>query len=81
MAEIELAPLKSALQEMKGRSALLPALHQAQKLYGYLPEPVAALVASSLGVPLAEVYGVIDFYSLFYKEPVGKNIVHTVYLC
>ncbi|MGB5845294.1 MAG: NADH-quinone oxidoreductase subunit NuoF [Anaerolineales bacterium] len=75
MAEIELAPLKSALQEMKGRSALLPALHQAQKLYGYLPEPVAALVASSLGVPLAEVYGVIDFYSLFYKEPVGKNIV------
>jgi len=48
MSELELATLKSALQEMEGRSALLPALHTAQKLYGYLPEPVAALVADSL---------------------------------
>ena len=68
MSEIDLAPLKSALQEMEGRSALLPALHQAQKLYGYLPEPVAALVASSLDVPLADIYGVIDFYTMLYKE-------------
>ena len=75
MAEIELAPLLSALKEMKGRSALLPALHQAQKLYGYLPEPVAAQVANSLDIPLADVYGVIDFYSMLNKEPVGKTIV------
>ena len=75
MSEFELAPLKSALEEMKGRSALLPALHAAQRIYGYLPEPVAALVADSLGVPLAEVYGVIDFYTMFYKEPVGEMIV------
>ncbi len=75
MSELELAPLKSALQEMEGRSALLPALHTAQKLYGYLPEPVSALVADSLGVPLADVYGVIDFYTMLYKEPVGELIV------
>jgi NADH-quinone oxidoreductase subunit F len=75
MSEFELAPLKSALEEMKGRSALLRALHTAQRIYGYLPEPVAALVADSLGVPLADVYGVIDFYTMFYKEPVGETIV------
>jgi NADH-quinone oxidoreductase subunit F len=75
MTEFELAPLKSALEEMKGRSALLPALHAAQNLYGYVPEPVAALVANSLGVPLADVYGVIDFYTMLYKEPVGEVIV------
>ena len=75
MTEFELAPLKSALEEMKGRSALLPALHAAQNLYGYVPEPVAALVADSLGVPLADVYGVIDFYTMLYKEPVGEVIV------
>ena len=75
MSEFELAPLKSALEEMKGRSALLPALHTAQRIYSYLPEPVAALVADSLGVPLADVYGVIDFYTMFYKEPVGETIV------
>jgi NADH-quinone oxidoreductase subunit F len=75
MAEFELAPLKSALKEMEGRSALLPALHLAQELYGYLPEPVAAEVARKLGVPLADVYGVIDFYSMLYKEPVGDTVV------
>ena len=75
MSEFELTPLKSALEEMKGRSALLPALHVAQNLYGYLPEPVTALVANSLGVPLADVYGVIEFYTMLYKEPVGEVIV------
>ena len=75
MAEFELAPLKSALKEMEGRSALLPVLHLAQELYGYLPEPVAAEVARKLGVPLADVYGVIDFYSMLYKEPVGETVI------
>ena len=75
MSEFELTPLKSALEEMKGRSALLPALHAAQNLYGYLPEPVTALVADRLGVPLADVYGVIDFYTMLYLEPVGEVIV------
>lgn len=75
MVEIDLTPLKSALKEMEGRSALLPALHLAQDIYGYLPEPVAAEVAGQLGVPLAEVFGVIDFYTMFYKKPVGETIV------
>jgi NADH-quinone oxidoreductase subunit F len=75
MAEFELSPLKNAMKGMADRSALLPALHQAQKLYGYLPEPVAGEVARALGVPLADVYGVIDFYSMLYKEPVGETII------
>ncbi len=75
IVELELAPLKSALKEMDGRSALLPALYLAQEIYGYLPEPVVVEVAGKLGVPLAEVYGVIDFYKMFYKEPVGETII------
>jgi NADH-quinone oxidoreductase subunit F len=75
MTDFDLAPLRSALQGMEDRSALLPSLHQAQKIYGYLPEPVAGEVANTLGVPLADVYGVIDFYSMFYKDPVGKTII------
>ena len=58
-----------------GPSALLPALHAAQEWYGYLSEPVAAEVGRRLDVPLADVYGVIDFYSMLYKEPVGEQIV------
>ncbi len=77
MSEIDLAPLKPAIQPYitLGRSGLLPALYAAQKLYGWLPEEAAAEVAKSLRVPLADVHGVIEFYSLFYNEPVGKRII------
>jgi NADH-quinone oxidoreductase subunit F len=77
MSEIDLAPLIPAIQSYVplGRAGLLPVLHAAQKIYGWLPEPVAAEVARSLRVPLADVHGVIEFYSLFYNEPVGKRII------
>ena len=77
MSEIDLAPLKPAIEKYisLGRSGLLPALHEAQKLYGWLPQEVASQIAQSLRVPLADVYGVIEFYSMFYNEPVGKKII------
>ena len=77
MPEFDLAPLQAALLELapSGRTALLPALHAAQSIYGYLPEPAVVEIGHALGVPLADVYGVIDFYAMFYKEPVGKTIV------
>lgn len=77
MSDFDLAPLQPVLAEFttQGRTALLPALHAAQKLYGHLPEPVAAEVGRALGVPLADVYGVIDFYSMFYSHPTGKTMV------
>jgi NADH-quinone oxidoreductase subunit F len=72
-----LATLVPAIQPYisMGRSGLLPALHTAQKLYGWISEPVAEQISRSLGVPLADVHGVIEFYSLFYNEPVGKRII------
>ena len=77
MSDIDLAPLDAILAEFapQGRTALLPALHATQSYYGYLPEPVAARVGQMLGVPLADVYGVIDFYSMFYRQPVGKTVI------
>jgi NADH-quinone oxidoreductase subunit F len=77
MSEIDLLPLEKTLQPYisLGRSGLLPALYAAQRHYGWLPEDVAAEVASLLKVPLADVHGVIEFYSLFYNEPVGKRMI------
>src|SRR5687768_3951981 len=77
MSLIDLSPLEPVLAALAplGRSALLPALHAAQDVYGHLPEPVAAAVGRALRVPLSEVYGVIDFYSMFYREPVGRTLV------
>ncbi|MEW5867875.1 MAG: NAD(P)H-dependent oxidoreductase subunit E [Chloroflexota bacterium] len=71
------ATLRHKLLELapQGRSALLPALHLAQSVYGYLPQAVAAEVAQALRIPLAEVHGVIEFYSLFYAQPVGRTIL------
>ncbi len=77
MSEIDLTRLHPVLESYLplGRSGLLPALHAAQRVYGWLPQEVAAEVASSLKVPLADVHGVIEFYSLFYNVPVGKRII------
>ena len=77
MTVLDLAPLQTALADLipQGRTALLPALHAAQGIYGYLPEAVAAEVAHALRVPLADVYGVIDFYTLFHSQPVGKPLI------
>jgi NADH-quinone oxidoreductase subunit F len=77
MSEIDLASLSTAIELYVplGRSGLLPALHAAQKIYGWIPEAVATEIARALRVPLADVHGVIEFYSLFYNEPVGKRII------
>jgi len=77
MPEFDLVPIQSAIEAYipLGRSGLLPALHAAQKVYGWLPEEVAAEIARSLRVPLADVHGVIEFYTMFYNEPVGKRII------
>ena len=58
------------LQEVIDRNkqlpgALLPVLHEAQEIYGYLPIEVQQAVADGLGVSLSEVYGVATFYSRF----------------
>lgn len=77
MSEIDLSPLQLELKKFisYGRSGLLPALHAAQGLYGWIPEEVAAEVARSLRIPLADVHGVIEFYSLFYSEQVGRKFI------
>jgi NADH-quinone oxidoreductase subunit F len=77
MPEFDIAPIKIAIEPYipLGRSGLLPALHAAQTVYGWLPEDVAAEVARSLRVPLADVHGVIEFYSLFSNEPLGKKVI------
>jgi NADH-quinone oxidoreductase subunit F len=77
MSEIDLTLLEPVLRSYipLGRSGLLPALHAAQKIYGWLPQDVSAEIAKALRVPLADVHGVIEFYALFYNEPVGRKFI------
>jgi len=52
--------------------ALISVLHEAQEIFGYLPEEVQTHIAKKLGVPDAKVYGVVTFYSFFRTKPIGK---------
>jgi len=58
-----------------GRTMLLPALLEAQHIYGFIPKEVAAEIGAALQVPLAEVTGVIEFYSMLYLEPTGDTLI------
>jgi NADH-quinone oxidoreductase E subunit len=55
------------------QAALLPVLHIAQDEFGYLPDPVVELVAKTLGLAPAHVFGVVTFYTMFHREKHGKN--------
>ena len=54
---------------------LLPALHYAQSLYGWLSAEVQDTISRALRVPAADVHGVIEFYTMYYNEPMAKTVV------
>ena len=54
------------------QAVLLPALRLAQEQYGWLSTEVMDLVARTLELPNARVYGVATFYTLYKKKPTGK---------
>ncbi len=68
--EAKLREIIAAHKDMQG--ALIPVLHEAQGIYGYLPIEVQSIIAEGLGVSLAEVYGVVTFYAQFSLNPKGK---------
>ncbi len=60
----------------KEKSALLPILHIAQEEFeGYLSVDVMDYVATLLNIQPIEVYEVATFYSQYYLDPVGKNVI------
>ena len=67
--EAELMEVIAQYKEQEG--ATIPVLHKAQEIYGYLPIEVQEIIAEGLNVPLAEVYGIVTFYTQFSLEPKG----------
>lgn len=75
----ELDKLEEALDPYAGKSGyLIPALKDAQEMFGYLPPEVQHCVSDVLGVTASQVYGVVTFYSFFTIFPRGR---HTIRLC
>jgi len=65
--------LLAVIGKHKGeKGAVIQILHEAQEIYGYLPIEVQKIIAQELGIPLAEIYGVVTFYSQFSLNPKGE---------
>ena len=59
----------------KSRTNLLPSLLKAQELFGYISEETAVKIGKVLKVPGADIYGVIEFYSLLYSTPTAETVI------
>ncbi|MBQ6979323.1 MAG: NAD(P)H-dependent oxidoreductase subunit E [Clostridia bacterium] len=54
---------------------LMMILSDIQKEYGYIPLEVQEIVSEKTGIPVAEIYGVVTFYSFFSLKPKGKYVI------
>jgi len=71
------------IEELKKRyqnpqSVVLDALWMLQEEHGWISEDGMKYVADTLGIPYHHVYGVVTFYTVFNKKPVGK---HKIEVC
>lgn len=69
--------VKQEVEEMltqfpKEKDSLIKILNEIQVKYGYIPQPAQRAVSEYLEMPMAEIYGVITFYSRFTLKPKGK---------
>ena len=57
------------------QAALLPTLWLAQREFGWISREAVDYVASLLGLSPAFVWGVVTFYTMFNRAPVGRNLI------
>ena len=74
--EENFAKFDSVIEKHKdSNGALMPILNEAQKIFGCIPLEIQIKISEAINISLAEVYGVITFYSHFSLEPKGKYII------
>ena len=54
---------------------LMMILSDIQKEYGYIPLEVQEVVSAKTGISVAEIYGVVTFYSFFSLQPKGEYVI------
>jgi NADH-quinone oxidoreductase E subunit len=57
------------------RSAIMPALHAAQKQYGWLSPEALQEVADALDLTPAYCQAVASFYDMYHLQPVGRHMI------
>ena len=59
----------------KDQENLIMIIQAIQRRYNWLPKPTLTYLATKIGVPLSQIYGVATFYSTFSLKPRGRNII------
>ena len=59
-------------QYVPTKDNLIQILNEVQEKYGYIPKTAQFAISEYLKIPMAEIFGVITFYSRFTLEPKGK---------
>ena len=59
-------------QYTTSKDNLIQILNEIQEKYGYIPKEAQLEISDYLKIPMAEIYGVITFYSRFTLKPKGK---------
>ena len=54
---------------------LMMILSDIQREFGYIPLEVQEIVSAKTGISVAEIYGVVTFYSFFSLKPKGKYVI------
>jgi len=54
------------------RAAVMPALWLAQEQFGWISEEVVEYLAERLELSPAYVMGIVSFYTMYYRRPMGK---------
>jgi NADH-quinone oxidoreductase subunit E/NADP-reducing hydrogenase subunit HndA len=57
------------------KTPLMMILSAIQEEYGYIPLEVQEIVSERTGISVAEIYGVVTFYSFFSLKPKGKYVI------
>lgn len=57
------------------KTPLMMILNEIQNEYGYIPLEVQEIVSKRTGISVAEIYGVVTFYSFFSLNPNGKFVI------
>ena len=75
--EIDYMELDNIIEEefSNDQENLIMIIQAIQRRYNYLPQPTLTYLATKIGVPLSQIYGVATFYSTFSLEPRGRNII------
>ena len=79
MARLQEAAVKK-IEEICDRHAAEPTpliviLSDIQNEYGYVPLEVQEVVSRKTGISVAEIYGVVTFYSFFTLKPSGRYVI------